>query len=139
MTVITKELSFWSKGDADIIDITTQVQGELEGVKLKDGIVTIFIPGSTAGLTTIEHEPGLVSDFKKMVERLIPQNINYSHDMRWHDGNGHSHIRSSIIGPSLTVPFSNRQLLLGSWQQIVLIDFDNRPRSRKVLLQIMGD
>ncbi len=139
MPVITKELSFWSKGDADIIDITTQVQGELEGVKLKDGIVTIFIPGSTAGLTTIEHEPGLVSDFKKMVERLIPQNINYSHDMRWHDGNGHSHIRSSIIGPSLTVPFSNRQLLLGSWQQIVLIDFDNRPRSRKVLLQIMGD
>ncbi|MFH1783452.1 MAG: secondary thiamine-phosphate synthase enzyme YjbQ [bacterium] len=139
MTVITKELSFWTKGDTDIVDITTGVQGELDGIKCKNGIVTIFIPGSTGGLTTIEHEPGLESDFKKMIERLVPKNIEYAHDMRWHDGNGHSHIRSSIISPSLTVPFKDRQLLLGSWQQIILVDFDNRPRSRKVLLQIMGE
>lgn len=139
MTVITKEISFWSKGETDIADITTQIQGELDALKVKDGVITVFIPGSTAGVTTIEHEPGLINDFKKMIERLIPQNVNYAHDMRWHDGNGHSHIRASIIGPSLTVPFKNKKLLLGSWQQIVIIDFDNRPRSRKILLQIIGD
>ena len=137
--VVTKEISFWSKGEVDIIDITTQVQAELDDIKPKSGIVAIFIPGSTAGVTTIEHEPGLISDFKKMIERLVPHNISYSHDMRWHDGNGHSHIRASIIGPSLTVPFKDRKLLLGSWQQIVIVDFDNRPRSRKILLQFIGD
>ncbi len=139
MTVITKELSLWSKGDTDIIDITTNIQGELVDIKFNDGVVTVFIPGSTAGVTTIEHEPGLISDFKNMINRLVPQNVNYAHDMRWHDGNGHSHIRASIIGPSLSVPFNNKKLLLGSWQQIVIIDFDNHPRSRKIILQIIGD
>ena len=139
MAVITKEISLWSKGDTDIMDITTNVQGELDGVKFNDGIVTVFIPGSTAGVTTIEHEPGLISDFKNMINRLVPQNVKYAHDMRWHDGNGHAHIRASIIGPSISVPFNNKKLLLGSWQQIVVIDFDNHPRSRKIILQIIGD
>lgn len=139
MTVITKELSFWTKGETDIIDITTEVQGELSEVKIKNGIVVLFIPGSTGGLITIEHEPGLVSDFKNSMENLIPQGIEYSHNMRWHDGNGHSHIRSSIVGSSLTIPFQHKKLLLGTWQQIALVDFDLHPRSRKVVMQIIGE
>ncbi len=139
MTVVTKELSFWTKGETDMVDITTEVQGELSDVKVKNGIVVLFIPGSTGGLITIEHEPGLVSDFKKAMEKMIPQGIEYAHNMRWHDGNGHSHIRASLIGSSLTVPFQHKKLLLGTWQQIALVDFDLHPRSRKVVMQIIGE
>jgi secondary thiamine-phosphate synthase enzyme len=139
MAVVTKDLSFWTKGETDIIDITTEIQGELSDSKVKNGIVVLFIPGSTGGLITIEHEPGLISDFKSTMEKMIPQGIEYSHNMRWHDGNGHSHIRSSVVGSSLTIPFQGKKLLLGTWQQIALVDFDLHPRSRKVIMQIIGE
>lgn len=139
MAIVMKELSFWTKGETDIIDITTEIQGELSDAKVKSGIVVLFIPGSTGGLITIEHEPGLISDFKKAMGKLVPQELEYAHNLRWHDGNGHSHIRSSVIGSSLTIPFQNKKLLLGTWQQIALVDFDLHPRSRKLIMQIIGE
>ena len=137
--VITKNISFQTKGDCDIIDITTQVQQQLAETDIKDGAVTVFITGSTAGVTTIENEPGLIADFKAMWERVIPKNGEYRHDRAWGEGNGYSHVRASLLGASLVVPFNNKKLALGTWQQIVVVDFDNRPRSRQVLLQIMGE
>ena len=137
--VITRKISLQTKGNCDIIDITPQVEQELAGAGINDGTVTIFVAGSTAGVTTIEYESGLVSDFKSMWEQIIPQNIPYAHDSRWGDGNGHSHVRASLLGGSLVVPFSSKRLLVGTWQQIVLVDFDNRARSRQVILQIMGE
>ncbi len=137
--VITREISLQTKGNCDIIDITPQVEQQLAGAGINDGTVTIFVAGSTAGVTTIEYESGLVSDFKSMWEQIIPQNIPYAHDSRWGDGNGHSHVRASLLGGSLVVPFSSKRLLVGTWQQIVLVDFDNRARSRQVILQIMGE
>ena len=115
------------------------MEQELAGAGINDGTVTIFVAGSTAGVTTIEYESGLVSDFKSMWEQIIPQNIPYAHDSRWGDGNGHSHVRASLLGGSLVVPFSSKRLLVGTWQQIALVDFDNRARSRQVILQIMGE
>lgn len=137
--VITKEISLQSKGNCDIIDITPKVEKELSEAKINDGIVTVFVAGSTAGITTIEFESGLLSDFKAMWERQAPENIPYNHDGRWGDGNGFSHVRASLLGPSLVVPFNDKKLILGTWQQIVLVDFDNRPRSRQVIVQIMGE
>ncbi len=137
--VITRKISLQTKGNCDIIDITQQVEQELAGAGINDGTVTIFVAGSTAGVTTIEYESGLVSDFKSMWEQIIPQNIPYAHDSRWGDGNGHSHVRASLLGGSLVVPFSSKRLLVGTWQQIALVDFDNRARSRQVILQIMGE
>lgn len=137
--VITRKISLQTKGNCDIIDITPQVEQELAGAGINDGTVTIFVAGSTAGVTTIEYESGLVSDFKSMWEQIIPQNIPYAHDSRWGDGNGHSHVRASLLGGSLVVPFSSKRLLVGTWQQIALVDFDNRARSRQVILQIMGE
>jgi secondary thiamine-phosphate synthase enzyme len=137
--VVTKKISLESKGNCDIIDITPEVQKQLTGIDVKNGIVTLFVSGSTAGISTIEHEPGLLSDFKAMWERNIPQDIPYQHDRAWGDGNGHSHVRASLLGASLVVPFSNKKLALGTWQQIVVVDFDNRPRSRQVVVQIMGE
>jgi secondary thiamine-phosphate synthase enzyme len=137
--IITKRISFSTKGNCDIIDITGDVNDELSGCELIVGTVTIFVAGSTAGLTTIEYEPGLVTDLKNAWQRLVPTNISYEHDSRWGDGNGFAHIRASLLGPSLVVPFQDKHLLLGTWQQIVLVDFDNRPRSRQVILQFMGE
>jgi secondary thiamine-phosphate synthase enzyme len=137
--VVTKKISLESKGNCDIIDITPEVQKQLTGIDVKNGIVTLFVSGSTAGISTIEHEPGLLSDFKAMWERNIPQDIPYQHDRAWGDGNGHSHVRASLLGASLVVPFSNKKLALGTWQQIVVVDFDNRPRSRQIVVQIMGE
>lgn len=128
-----------TKGDCDIIDITHQVAGEIEGSAIRDGTVTIFVAGSTAGLSTIEYERGVLNDFHSMWERTVPRDIQYRHDAAWGDGNGHSHVRSSLLGTSLVVPFVNKRLSLGTWQQIVLVDFDNRPRSRDIVLQIMGE
>ena len=122
-----------------IVDITPQVSKSLGESEVSDGIITLFVSGSTAGLTTIEYEPRLVSDFKNMWDRVIPQNVPYEHNKTWGDGNGHSHVRASVLGASLTIPFVSKRLMLGTWQQIVFVDFDNRPRSRKVVLQIMGD
>ena len=137
--VITKQISLSTKGECDIIDITPQIERQLAEAGISNGVVTIFVSGSTAGVTTIEFEPGLVSDLKSMWQRIIPKGIPYDHDRRWGDGNGYSHVRASLLGSSLVVPFSDRRLTLGTWQQIVLVDFDNRPRSRQVFLQILGD
>lgn len=139
MTVETKEITLQSRGNCDIIDITAQVAGNVEKSGIRNGTVTLFIVGSTAGITTIEYEPNLVSDFKAMWDRVIPQNIPYAHDKTWGDGNGHSHVRASTLGASLTVPFVNKRLALGTWQQIVFVDFDNRARSRKIVVQIVGE
>ena len=137
--VTTKEISLSTQGEGDILDITPQVAEAVTHSGIFSGTVTVFVAGSTAGITTIEFEPGLVSDMKAMWQRLVPKGIAYDHDRRWGDGNGYSHVRASLLGGSLVVPFSNKKLILGTWQQIVLVDFDNRPRSRKVILQIMGD
>jgi len=137
--VVTKKISLQSQGNCDIIDITPEVQNQLAETDIKDGTVTLFISGSTAGITTIEFEPGLISDFKKMWQRNIPQDIPYEHDRAWGDGNGHSHVRASLLGASLVIPFSGRRLTLGTWQQIVVVDFDNRARSRQIVVQIMGE
>ncbi|MEE8470549.1 MAG: secondary thiamine-phosphate synthase enzyme YjbQ [Dehalococcoidia bacterium] len=128
-----------TKGDCDIIDITRQVAREIEDSDIRNGTATIFVAGSTAGLTTIEYERGVLSDFQSMWERTAPRDIPYRHDAAWGDGNGHSHVRSSLLGPSLVVPFVDRRLTLGTWQQIVLVDFDNRPRSRDIVVQVMGE
>ena len=137
--IITRQISRPSNGNCDIIDITPQVEEQVAETGINSGTVTLFVAGSTAGVTTIEYEPGLVADFQNMWERNIPRNIPYDHDRRWGDGNGYSHVRASLLGASLVVPFNDKKLTLGTWQQIVLVDFDNRPRSRQIVLQIMGE
>jgi secondary thiamine-phosphate synthase enzyme len=139
MTVVTKEITLQSRGNCDIIDITSEVAKRVEKSGTDNGIVILFVVGSTAGLTTIEYEPNLVSDFKDMWDRVIPQGIPYEHDKTWGDGNGHSHVRASTLGASLTVPFMKKRLALGTWQQIIFVDFDSRPRSRKIAIQILGE
>jgi secondary thiamine-phosphate synthase enzyme len=139
MTVETKEITLQSRGNCDIIDVTSQVAKDVEKSGISNGIATLFIVGSTAGITTIEYEPNLLSDFEKMWDRTIPQNIPYEHNKTWGDGNGHSHVRASTLGPSLTIPFVNKRLTLGTWQQIIFVDFDNRPRSRKIVIHILGE
>lgn len=139
MTVVNKTIRLSTEGDCDMIDITAEIADEIKNSNLNDGIATIFISGSTAGITTIEYENGLISDFKDMWDRNAPSNITYQHDRRWRDGNGHSHIRASIQGPSLVVPFANKKMTLGTWQQIIVVDFDNRPRTREVILQLLGE
>jgi secondary thiamine-phosphate synthase enzyme len=139
MSVVTKKIKLSSKGETDIIDITGRVSDCVQGSKVKNGIATVFVPGSTAGLTTIEYEPGLIKDTKEGFEVIAPRNGKYHHNLKWHDGNGFSHVRSALLGPSLTVPFTGKRLQLGTWQQIVLIDFDNRPRSREIIVQIIGE
>ena len=137
--VVTRKISLQTEGECDIIDITSQVENEIAKADVNSGTATLFVAGSTAGVTTIEFEPGLVADFQNMWERNVPKSIPYDHDRRWGDGNGYSHVRASLLGFSLVVPFTDKKLTLGSWQQIVLVDFDNRPRSRQVVLQIMGE
>jgi secondary thiamine-phosphate synthase enzyme len=138
VTVHTNTLHLPTGGMTDVVDLTGQVDTLIQRSAMANGTVTIFVPGSTAGVTTIEFESGVVGDLKQAFERLIPQNIRYDHDARWGDGNGFSHVRASLLGPSLTIPFSAGKLLLGTWQQIVLVDFDNRPRDREVIVQIQG-
>jgi secondary thiamine-phosphate synthase enzyme len=139
MKVHTKKLTEKTQGFCDIIDITAKVQEQIEKEKLQKGLATLFVSGSTAALTTIEYEPGLIQDLKELVERLIPSNKKYHHDDRWGDDNGFSHARASLFGPSLQVPIESGRLVLGTWQQIVLLDFDNRPRTREIVIQIMGE
>lgn len=139
MSVITRTITVSSNGENDMIDITRQIDGAIKATMLQDGIVAIFVSGSTAAVTTIEYEPGLKRDFPKMLARIAPSEIEYEHDNTWHDGNGHSHVRASLIGPSLTVPFKNKGLMLGTWQQIVLLEMDTRPRERKIILQMIGE
>jgi secondary thiamine-phosphate synthase enzyme len=137
--IATKRISLQSKGHCDIIDITPEVEQKLGETDISDGTVTLFVTGSTAGITTIEFESGLLSDFQGMWERNVPTNIPYKHDRAWGEGNGYSHVRASLLGASLVIPFSGKKLALGTWQQIVLVDFDNRPRSRQITVQIMGE
>jgi len=139
MKILTEHISFDTRGNTDVIDITPKVDQKLVDSGFKDGSVLIFFSGATGALTTIEYEPGLVKDLSDALERLAPRGLEYEHNLRWGDGNGHSHIRASFLGPSLTVPFANSKLLLGTWQQIIFIDLDNRPRTRKLIVQITGE
>jgi len=139
MTVLNKSIRLSTRGNCDMTDITAEIANEIKNSSISNGIATIFISGSTAGITTIEYEDGLISDFKDMWNRNAPSNIPYQHNQRWGDGNGHSHVRASLQGPSLVVPFVNKKMTLGTWQQIVVVDFDNRPRSREVILQLLGE
>ncbi len=139
MSVITKHLKFATQGHTDIIDITEKVAQCVEESKPRQGIVTIFVPGATGWITTVEYEPGLIKDLKNAFERLASEKIEYAHNLRWGDGNGYSHVRASLLGPSLTIPFVKGSLQMGTWQQIIFIDFDNRPRNRELVVQIMGE
>jgi secondary thiamine-phosphate synthase enzyme len=139
MQIVTRTIYIKSEGEGDMIDITPETSKILTQSKLKDGIITIFVSGSTAAVTTIEYEPGLRQDFPHMLSRLVPRNIEYHHENMWHDGNGHSHVRASLIGPSLTIPFKDSILMLGTWQQIVFLEMDIGKRERNLILQIMGE
>jgi secondary thiamine-phosphate synthase enzyme len=131
-------LSLKTSGNTDVIDITTQILKKVTESGITEGQILLFVPGSTASITTIEYESGVVQDLKEAVERLAPEGIFYRHDARWGDGNGYAHVRAALLGPSLTVPLMDGHPVLGTWQQIVLVDFDNRPRDRKILVHISG-
>ena len=137
--VITQELDLRTQGHCDIQDITPQVAGAVRETGLQAGIVTVFCPGSTGGLTTIEYEGGALSDLQQVLDEITPPDRDYRHHLRWGDDNGHSHVRAALIGPSLTVPFVEGRLTLGTWQQIVFLDFDTRSRSRRLVVQVMGE
>jgi len=139
LTVKTKQLSIRTREEGDILDLTEAVADAVAETKLKNGIATVFVPGSTGALTTVEYEPGLLKDLPDMLERVAPKGLVYEHEKRWHDGNGHSHVRASLIGPSLTVPFADGRLTLGTWQQIVFLELDVHSRSRSLIIQIIGE
>lgn len=139
MAVETRELNFKTKGEVQLIDITERVAEKLKKGRIKNGIVNIHVPGATGAITTIEYEPGLLDDFPDALERLFPKDLVYQHHLRWHDGNGHSHVRASMLGPSLTVPFNDKKMILGKWQQIIFCELDVRERDRRIILQIIGD
>lgn len=137
--VVTRRITLDTRGDCDIRDITAEVAQLVRESGVSDGIVTVFTPSSTSGITTIEYESGALADFERLLDEIIPPHREYRHNLRWGDGNGHSHIRAALIGPSLTVPFVKGRLQLGTWQQIVFCDFDNRPRHRELVVQIVGE
>ncbi len=139
MKVLTGYVEISTRGHTDIVDITQQVEQVLEESELKNGSLTVFVSGSTAGITSIEYEPGLLKDLPEAFEKMAPTGVTYHHDAAWGDGNGYAHVRAAMLGSSFTVPFDNGKLLLGTWQQIVVIDFDNRPRKRSVVVQLMGE
>ena len=139
MPVKTFSLSLGTRGSADIHDITDHVASHIAQSGLKDGTVTVFCPSSTSALTTIEYESGAVSDLKRLFDEIVPSNREYAHNARWDDGNGHSHVRAALLGASLTIPFVNGRLTLGTWQQIIYVDFDNKPRRRELILQVIGE
>jgi secondary thiamine-phosphate synthase enzyme len=139
MTVKSLTIHLSTRGATDIHDITEQVASQVAQSGLKDVTVTIFCPSSTSAITTIEYESGALSDLKRLFDEIIPPNREYAHNARWGDGNGHSHVRASLLGPSLTIPYVNGQLTLGTWQQIIYVDFDNRPRRRELVLQVIGE
>lgn len=134
----TTHFEIASRGETDILDITERVAAIIASTGLREGQVSLFVPGSTAGLTTIEFEPGVVADLRRAIERAAPRDLDYAHDRRWGDGNGYSHVRAALLGPSLVVPVVEGRMTLGTWQQIVLLDFDNRPRDRRVVVQVSG-
>ncbi|HNR13137.1 MAG TPA: secondary thiamine-phosphate synthase enzyme YjbQ [Thermodesulfobacteriota bacterium] len=138
MEIYHSDIFFKTTSETDIIDITPQVTEVLRNSGLREGVAFLFVSGSTAALTTIEYESGVVNDLIEIIEKIVPRDIPYQHNLRWGDGNGYSHVRASLLGPSLNIPVVNRKLLIGSWQQIVLLDFDNKPRTRGVVVQIIG-
>jgi len=137
--VKTDHIQFETDGFCDLRDITGEISGKVRDSELKSGIVTVFVPGATGGITTIEYENGLIQDFKKFWEKVLPHDDFYAHNARWHDGNGFSHMRASVLGPSITIPFVKGKLTLGTWQQVIFVDFDNRKRNRTLIVQIMGE
>ncbi len=138
MNVLTEEISIDTQGFGSIHDITRQVNAKIAESGIEKGTITVFVAGSTASITTIEYESGAISDFQDAVARAAPEHIPYKHNNRWGDGNGFSHVRAAWIGPSLTVPFVNKEMTLGTWQQLIVVDFDNGPRHRKIILQLIG-
>ena len=138
MALVTDTVPVSTRGDAQMLDITEQVQDVVGRHGFREGAALVFVSGSTAGLTTVEYEPGLLEDLPAAFERIAPRDMRYKHEDTWHDGNGHSHVRASLLGPSLTIPFRDGRLLVGTWQQIVLIDFDNRARERRVVVTVLG-
>lgn len=139
MATVSDSIRVSTKARDEILDITGEVQEIVSNSGLKEGLACMFVSGSTAAVTTVEHEPGLVHDLQEALERLYPRDIDYEHHRRWGDGNGHSHVRASFLGPSLTVPFVDGRLQLGTWQQIVFMELDNKPRTREILVQMVGD
>jgi len=139
MTVKTTSISLRTQGNADIHDITNQIASAVSKSGLTAGTATIFCPSSTSALTTIEYESGAVGDLRRLFDEIIPADREYAHNERWHDGNGHSHVRAALLGPSITIPFVNSQLTLGTWQQVIYLDFDNRPRHRELVVQLIGE
>lgn len=139
MMVRTDSITLQTRGNADIQDLTDAVEKILAGCGLRSGIVTLFCPSSTSALTTIEYESGCLSDLRRLFDEIVDPKRDYAHNARWGDGNGHSHIRAALLGASLTVPFVDGRLTLGTWQQVIFIDFDNRPRRRDLVVQIIGE
>ena len=139
MAVVSGSINLQTHGEGDTHDLTSRVQRAVADSGLESGTVNVFVPGSTAGITTIEFEPGVVADLGDVFEEVAPRDRGWKHEEAWHDGNGHSHVRAAMLGPSLTVPFTDSLLVLGTWQQIVLVDFDNRSRSRRIHLQMIGE
>jgi len=139
MTASSHEITVQTRGDGDVLDLTAQVTCFVGTTCLASGIVIVAVVGSTAGITTIEYEPGLVADLRKAFERMAPSGVAYEHDSRWGDGNGHSHVRASMLGASVTLPVVQGRVVLGTWQQVVLVDFDTRPRTRRIVVQVLGE
>jgi secondary thiamine-phosphate synthase enzyme len=139
VTVETSNFTVKTKGEVQVIDITRDIQQIVSSFKIENGIAVVFVSGSTAGITTLEYEPGLIYDLPAALERLFPKSIRYKHEETWHDGNGHSHIRASFLRQSYTIPVVNKQLTLGTWQQVVFVELDVKPRSRKITIQVVGD
>ena len=137
--VKTGSIQLSTRGNADVKDITTEIARVINASEIRNGTVTIFCPSSTSALTTIEYESGCVSDLRRLFDEIVPQNRDYAHNARWHDGNGHSHVRAALLGPSLTIPFVEGSLMLGTWQQVIYVDFDVRARHRELILQIIGE
>lgn len=139
MVIKTNYIEFDTAGRNEIVDITGNIRQLVANSGLSDGSVLVFVPGATGALSTVEYEPGLIRDIPQLMEKLIPEKQYYAHNETWHDGNGHSHLRATLVGPSLTVPFEDRRLILGTWQQIIFLEFDNKPHHRRIAAQLMGE
>lgn len=137
--VETLTIQLETRGDADIVDLTDQLSAAVARSKILNGTITLFTPSATSAITTIEYESGCLSDLRRLFDEIIPQDRPYKHNARWGDGNGHAHVRAALLGPSLTIPLVDRRLVLGTWQQVIFIDFDNRPRRRELVVQIVGE
>lgn len=138
MRVVSSEVHCSTRGNADILDLTSLAADAIMVSEIREGVCVLFTPSSTSSLTTIEYEPGCLEDLKRIIERIVPSSESYAHNAHWGDSNGHSHVRAALLGPSVVIPIRQGKLTLGTWQQIILVDFDNRPRQRKVLIQILG-